>query len=121
MATTITGTEGVDKVQDGSIHEEDINADVARIGIGQTWQNVTGSRALDTPYTNTTGKPIFVYILASVTSTTTFLVQVDTVQIHNQVLASTGSTVGACSFIVPNGSTYTASNTNGLARWSELR
>ena len=34
----------------------------AGLGDGQTYQNVTGSRAVGTTYTNTTGKPIFVAI-----------------------------------------------------------
>jgi hypothetical protein len=28
------------------------------VGIGQTWQNVLGSRSMNTTYTNSTGKPI---------------------------------------------------------------
>jgi hypothetical protein len=32
----------------------------ACLGVGQTWQNVTSSRAAGVTYTNTTGRPIFV-------------------------------------------------------------
>lgn len=35
-------------------------SDLKEIGVGQTWQDVTGSRALGITYINTTGKPIFV-------------------------------------------------------------
>ena len=35
---------------------------LAEIGVGQTWQDVTSSRALDTVYTNSTGKPIQVQV-----------------------------------------------------------
>lgn len=38
------------------------------LGYGQTWQNKTASRALDTLYTNSTGKPIQI-IVAVDTST----------------------------------------------------
>ena len=46
-STTITGT-----VQ---VWESAANTG---LGVGQTWTNVTGSRALSTTYTNSTGKPI---------------------------------------------------------------
>lgn len=32
------------------------------VGVGQTWQNLTGSRAFDTSYRNTTGKPIQILV-----------------------------------------------------------
>jgi hypothetical protein len=35
----------------------------AGLGVGQTWLNVTNSRAENTPYQNTTGKPIMVVVL----------------------------------------------------------
>ena len=41
---------------------------ISSIGIGQTWTDVTSSRAKDTEYQNTTGKPIMI----SVTFTTSF-------------------------------------------------
>ena len=41
---------------------------VSSIGVGQTWTDVTSSRAKDTEYQNTTGKPIMI----SVTFTTAF-------------------------------------------------
>ena len=33
------------------------------LGVGQTWQNVTASRAINATYTNTTGKPIMVSVI----------------------------------------------------------
>ena len=41
---------------------------VSSIGVGQSWTDVTSSRAKDTEYQNTTGKPIMI----SVTFTTAF-------------------------------------------------
>ncbi len=38
---------------------------VSVLGIGQTWQNVTASRALGTTYTNSTGKPLMVCAVCS--------------------------------------------------------
>ena len=33
------------------------------LGVGQTWQNVTGSRSKGVTYTNTTGRPIYVSVM----------------------------------------------------------
>jgi len=38
------------------------------LGIGQTWQDMTSQRNLGQTYTNTTGKPIMLYILTGATS-----------------------------------------------------
>ena len=38
------------------------NTAASSLGVGQTWQNVTSSRALGTTYTNSTGKPIQVSV-----------------------------------------------------------
>lgn len=92
------------------------------IGIGQTWQNVTGSRAADTNYTNSTGKPIMVnitaYKIGSSPATTCF---VDGVQVA--YIDGTGSTSygyhSTSSFIVPNGSVYQVAY--DFIYWAELR
>ena len=40
----------------------------AGLGAGQSWENVTGSRSLFTNYTNSTGKPIAIFIQGSTIS-----------------------------------------------------
>jgi|WetSurMetagenome_2_1015567.scaffolds.fasta_scaffold101344_5 hypothetical protein len=94
------------------------------IGVGQSWQNVTGSRAMGTTYTNSTGKPIAVSVgtnsgTNSINYTYLYvsglLVGADT----NQGGNSWRTTVEA---IVPNGATYSCSNSgNSYAAWHELR
>ena len=44
-------------------------------GGGQAWQNVIGSRAIATTYTNTTAKPIMVSVLCGGNATTWYLLQ----------------------------------------------
>jgi len=122
MATTITGTGGVDKVEDGSIHEEDINADVARIGVNQTWQEAeltdTGAlftdgtpkyRAAGVVYTNNTDKPIQACITFGGGSAN---------------LTLNGLTDVAAGFfrsaVIPSGETYTTSGAT-ISKWFELR
>lgn len=89
------------------------------IGVGQSYQNVTGSRALSTTYTNSTGKPIFVSIMAGGNSTLQAFVNGAEVQRCVFTITSTNTNVA---FIVPNGSTYSAtSSASGLILWTELR
>lgn len=100
---------------------------VAGIGGGQTWSDVTGSRASGTTYTNSTGKPIQVFIRAtwgaSGSGSITPIVGGVTLPVASG--SSTGIAVSVTvtsSFIVPNGLTYSAtySGTTGTT-WAELR
>lgn len=95
------------------------------LGAGQTWLDVTASRAFDTTYINTTGRPI--------------MVNVGTVGVSN-ITATMVATVGGVSFdvdftsspalnrligvfIVPSGATYQVRAERGLRphQWAELR
>jgi hypothetical protein len=117
MAVTINGTSGVTfndaSVQGGSA-----------VGYSQTWQNVFGSRALGTTYTNSTGRPIMVAAIATRLNTTTLVAVVSgvTVAIEAGTGASANANTTLC-FIVPNGGTYSVTNTGGstLGAWAELR
>lgn len=83
------------------------------LGYGQTWQDVTGSRAQGTTYYNTTGKPILVSVYGTFSST-------PTITVGGVVAAQTNST-SQMSAIVPSGASYVLSAGGTLARWSELR
>jgi hypothetical protein len=98
-------------------------ASMSSLGYGQTWQDVTSSRALATTYYNTTGKPITVS--ASTNSN---------VSATNNLNLTVGGVV-ACSFyysvggaqlsmsvvgVVPPGVAYAITGA-GLLFWSELR
>lgn len=93
------------------------------LGVGQTWQNVTGSRALGATYTNNTGRPIQLSIsvrdsgsTARVTLTIGGVVAVDLIDIA-------GGSAGyqQITAIVPNGQTYRLDTANILSHWAELR
>ena len=45
-------------ILDATLVQGDFDTSVIPIGVGQTWQNVTSSRAIGTIYTNSTGRPI---------------------------------------------------------------
>lgn len=98
---------------------------VRPIGSHQTWQNVTASRAVNTTYTNTSGRPIMV--VAGVTSNSaqsTATVVIDGVTLGGSSAYVAGAPQSSISVIIPAGSTYLVSVSVGtptLQTWSELR
>lgn len=85
------------------------------LGVGQIWQNLTGSRSINTTYTNNTGKPIMVMVAGNIDNYT--------VSIGSATLSGTdGSGYSNISFIVPNSTTYRVNGTaTVLQGWMELR
>ena len=81
------------------------------LGVSQTWQNMSASRAAGTTYTNSTGKPIFVYVVSGVTATITV----------SGITSQAFSSYTVASFIVPNAGTYSVSSVNTGVYWLELR
>ena len=92
--------------------------DAPRLGVGQTWQDVTGSRGVNTNYTNTTGKPIEVSVSFSYAGQGVSYIVVDGVVV-NSFTYSLGGTGATMSAIIPNGSVYSAVGVK--VRWTELR
>lgn len=88
------------------------------IGFGQTWQTVT--RALNTTYTNSTGRPIMIAISTNQVSSGTSTFTVGGVQIYNLNASSIGEGC-AYSAIIPAGATYVIGGTATIRTASELR
>ena len=88
--------------------------DLPLIGVNQTWQNLTASRAAETIYTNTTGKPIQVAI--SYNGNNAYF-DIGGVEIYMPDY----NAFGFAFFIIPNGTTYRIRNQIGINSWSELR
>lgn len=89
------------------------------LGTGQTWQNLTGSRAAGVTYTNSTGKPIEVSFRLTSNSSSTI-----SFTVAGNTIPSTPPVGGwsAVNFIVPDGSTYSIAYTNAATFiWAELR
>jgi hypothetical protein len=96
------------------------------LGWGQTWQDVVGSRALGSDYTNSTGKPIMVSVsITGSPNNGVVSMTVNGVIIGYQGVQSVASAVmtATISAIVPPGAVYRADNYNGasLNTWVELR
>jgi hypothetical protein len=98
------------------------------IGVGQTWQNVKSSRALNTTYTNTTGRSIMVSATFQV-APSGYAYAYLMVQGANACVSSASNAQNSrlCTVIaiVPPGETYSAGIANStlqeLNRWAELR
>lgn len=98
----------------------------ANSGMGistQQWQDVSGSRALGTVYTNNTGRGIQVCVQIGPGAVTT----ANGVQVGSQLIANLRNVTGVgtqfFAFDVPAGATYQvgASSTTSIATWVEMR
>lgn len=99
-------------------------ADLKEIGVGQTWQNLGASRALDTEYTNSTGKPIMVAVTVDLLSSATSNFKIGGVVVASTTTGSSTAYGNTFSFIIPNGQTYEVEDVSGSvteAHWWELR
>lgn len=100
-------------------------AAMSSLGYGQTWQNMTGSRAIGTTYYNTTGKPITVSGYA-INSTAGVL----TLSINGTVTWAFAAASGAPQMpfygVIPVGGSYVLTQNSGTLTlsggvWNELR
>lgn len=94
------------------------------IGVGQTWQDVTGSRVAGTTYTNTTGRTICATVAVRAASGTAaeFSFLVDGVVISNDD-GSAHIWDHTITAIIPNGHTYRLDGAGNYSiyTWAELR
>lgn len=85
-------------------------AAMSSLGYGQTFQDVSASRAVGTTYYNTTGKPIFVNYVSTAFANVTLMIGG----------VSVGSITAPVSFVVPPSQSYSITSTT-LQKWTELR
>lgn len=119
MSVTINGDTGVSAVQDGAIVQADLATAVIPLGVGQTWQNMTGigGRASGASITNTSGRTIALAISPSALAALTIVVE--GVTVCSVPSLSAGNIVGG-NAIVPAGAVYTVTCTS-IGTWAELR
>jgi hypothetical protein len=96
------------------------------LGVGQTWQSLTGSRALNTTYQNTTGRPISVSVVTQPggNQTSSFEVSPNSDMSSSVVISRQRDIDGLTtdSGIVPNSIYYRLNLGNGfISSWAELR
>ena len=121
MTTTISGTNGIDRIQDGAVVQADL-ASPYYLPSPQTWQDVIGSRVSGTTYTNGTGLPVMVSVTSTLAVSGGLTVIVAGLQVAKQFITSP-STCNACiAFMVPAGATYSVTAAVvAIATWMELR
>jgi len=89
-------------------------AAIQSLGYGQTWQNMTASRAYGVTYTNSTAKPIMISV-SSASQTNTWIGNVlNGLALPNQLTST-------ITYIIPSGYTYLLSGNSALTAWLELR
>lgn len=88
------------------------------VGAGQSWQNVAASRAANTVYQNTTGRPILVAIMQSGDGNNVYVSNDNANWIAVGCGSGNSGEKNTTTIVVPNGHYYQA---NGFQRWSELR
>lgn len=91
------------------------------LGVGQTWQDVTGSRLVGVTYTNTSGKAIVLSVNALAADASDNRITVDGDEIVNADTETGRVTNVNMRTIIPNGSSYVITATDGIISVFELR
>jgi len=93
------------------------------VGVGQTYQNLTASRATNTQYTNSTGKPIFTTVVATAGTNADIKMEIQGVNMPTGLFANANNGRVSLSNIVPAGQTYKIVNSGNavLQVWMEVR
>lgn len=94
-------------------------ASASAFGIGQTYQDVTASRALGTTYTNTTSKDIWVSVSVGINAGGSMTAYVNDSQVCSGFAQNSGTQAWAGLLVPPNG-TYIV-NASSLAKWMERK
>ena len=112
-------------IADATIAQGDLDTSIIPLGVGQTWQSVTGSRAIGTTYTNSTGRPIMVIVSGTGGGANGLWgVTISGAISYYTPSTYTANVWTACEFIVPAGGTYQLTQQGSnvtLQNWSELR
>ena len=93
----------------------------AGIGYAQTWQDVTGSRALSTTYYNTTGRPIALSIRTKSINSSNCTIYVNGLALAYRWGGDSFAPAIPIFTIVPPGNSYSITSSVSLDNWFELR
>ena len=95
----------------------------AAVGVGQQWTDVTGSRAKNSTYTNSSGLAIFVSVICGTGTGGGVKLMIDNVTPSAELYTNSTSGRNELSGIVPNGEVYrvVGSGSSDIKVWMELR
>ncbi len=119
-----TATAGTDTTQVATTAFVQQEIAAQSLGVGQTWQDVAGSRAVSTSYQNTTGRPIEVAIKGYIGggSGTAFEASVDnSTWIVVGWIGGNNNTTSATSATIPDDWYYRVNGSLSSFSWAELR
>ncbi|WP_110993126.1 hypothetical protein [Pseudomonas sichuanensis] len=91
------------------------------LGYRQTWQNVLASRAINTTYTNNTGRTIWVMASINIAAGVAPLLVLDGTSSASVGNNGSGANIIMFSFPVKDGGTYRINSGTSAGYWSELR
>ena len=95
------------------------------LGVSQTWTDVKSSRAVNTYYTNSTGRPIMMYVNALAGSSQGLIIALGSPNslYSNQLYTNSSNGRVSLSFVIQNGQTYKIDQggTITINDWWELR
>jgi hypothetical protein len=116
-----TATLGTNTTQAASTAFAQAAVEALAIGVGQTWQDLSGSRAFGTSYQNTTGRPIMVSLIGN--DNTAFDVSTDGSTWLTLGVTDTDQDSGSQpgGFIIPNLTYYRQTGSGTPSLWAELR
>ena len=122
---TSTNTNQALTAAQGKVLKDTLNTTVSSsFGVGQTYSDVTASRAKNVTYTNTTGRAILVNVCATCTDDDGGLtVTVGGIRVgYSSGYQSNGGGAwqNTLTFIVPNSKSYIVSGNSGIVFWVEL-
>ena len=114
IKNSITGQQ-----EDVAVSEKAV-ANIASIGINQTWQDMTGERQKNITYTNTTGRPILIKIMSKNTNVRFgSYFEVNGAVLYKYWEESVSDQMHEC--LIPAGQTYKYVTDGSIVQWFELR
>jgi len=127
-ANNVVGTVAIANGGTGQTTAATAGAALGAVGVGQTWTDVTSSRALGTTYTNSTGRPIMIAVTITIPSQlnsyVTFSINGSIVGYFGANSAAQPALLDTTTLIIPDGATYRVATVTGspsIQIWWELR
>jgi hypothetical protein len=120
--TVAPGTNGNVLTSNGTAWTSAAPAVVRGLGLGgEVWNNVTGSRAFGTTYTNSRGYPIMISATSNASGSSGLTINVNGTEVYfNQAQWNGAGAYGGGTLIIPPGATYSVTASSSLRTWWEL-